>query len=303
MSRLSRLNPRTLQILPAGDPSLVLPDSRDNPALEVWRDGDGRACAYGYVSGGRCWVHFLGVGTSSFRSRGTIVKAVPCLDVSAPIVEETYVRFILPVALQAGGVEVLHASAVLGPRGLIAVCGGSGAGKSTIAYGLARRGHTPWADDAVAFSARGRRVQAIPLPFVRRLRRDAVAHFRETLAPYARGSALAPTRQCEPFAALFVVDRERSPRDGRVVEARQLTADEVFTTILPHCQYFSLHDRPRKQRMVRQYLRLSSAIPVFELRFRRGLARLSAVLDLIEKKTASAPARNERTTAAAQMSA
>ena len=218
--------------------------------------------------------------------------------VSRHKVEDAYFRFVLPLTVQAMGREVLHASAVLGANGVIAICGDSGAGKSTIGYGLTNRGHRPWADDAVSFEARGDDLVAVPLPFFRRLRNDAIEYFGPRAQPLRQDAIRSrPTRLRsgpKPFAAVFVVKKTRTPSRGRPVELRRIPPAEAFTTVLPYCQPFTLRDVERKRRMVAQYLRLSSTVPVLELRFVRDLAKLPLVLDAIEDAVERLPRSRSR---------
>jgi len=77
------------------------------------------------------------------------VVAISDAEVSPGLVEDAYFRNVLPLVMQLRGHEVLHASAVSTPGGLVVLCGVSGAGKSTFASALSARGHRVWADDAV----------------------------------------------------------------------------------------------------------------------------------------------------------
>lgn len=280
-----------LKIVEAGVLPVVSPDSVGS-GVEVWPDVDGRVRAYTYVSAGRCWVHYPRAATFSFRTDEAVVTAVPVPGVDRAVIEDVFLRFVLPLATQAAGREVLHASAVSGPAGgLVAICGDSGAGKSTIAYGLAERGYRPWADDAVCFEVRNDRPCAVPLPFVRRLRTDAAAYFGGVAERFAKGSSRpteVPRRGAvERFSALFIAERRRRPTGRRSVEVRKIPSIEVFRTILPYCQPFTLGDPSLKRRMVEQYLQLSAVVPTFELRFRPGLRELPTVLDAIERTVAS----------------
>ncbi|MET0558971.1 MAG: hypothetical protein ABW065_09920 [Solirubrobacterales bacterium] len=56
---------------------------------------------------------------------------------------------VLPNAAIASGYEALHAAAVVGDRGLVALAANSGSGKSTLACELVRRGCSLFADDTV----------------------------------------------------------------------------------------------------------------------------------------------------------
>ncbi|HEX3976854.1 MAG TPA: hypothetical protein VHW96_11350 [Solirubrobacteraceae bacterium] len=70
------------------------------------------------------------------------------------------------------GFELLHAGAVVTSHGLIAVVGTSGAGKTTLATELLRRGGTLFADDILALEARGDEVIAYPGPSLMNLPRS-----------------------------------------------------------------------------------------------------------------------------------
>jgi hypothetical protein len=216
---------------------------------------------------------------------------MPAAGASVDLVEDIYHRFVLPLTVQAFGREVLHASAVVGRHGLIAFCGNSGAGKSTIAFALAEQGYIPWADDALSFESRSRGVFAIPLPFARRLRSDAIAHFGERSASLARRCSsrhdLQIRRAARPLFALFILDGSHPPRRGVAAEIRELRGAKAFTGVLPYCQPFTLKNPSRKRLMVAQYLQLTSRVPIIELRFRRGWAELPEVLGLIERTVQS----------------
>jgi putative ribosome biogenesis GTPase RsgA len=97
-----------------------------------------------------------GVATFGFAIPTESVTAVPHPPARPELIRVTYERAVLPRVLQAGGAEVLHASAVYVRDGVVALCGDSGVGKSTTAMALSRRGHPLWADDVVALDMTGR---------------------------------------------------------------------------------------------------------------------------------------------------
>ena len=118
-----------------------------------------------------------GLATFCFDERSDHVVAAPHPGIAADAVAELYWHSALPLVVQARGGEVLHASGVLMPRGVVALCGASMSGKSTIAYGLHRRGYRLWADDAVALEVTESAITALPLPFDVRLRPATAALF------------------------------------------------------------------------------------------------------------------------------
>jgi hypothetical protein len=249
------------------------PDLSDASA-NVWRDGAGAVVALGQTIGDYHWVHVPGRGAYSFPRHDGDVTAVPEPGTEGHLVEDTFRRIILPLALQAQGHEVLHASAVRTPDGVLALCAVAGTGKSTLACALSRRGHRLWADDAVCLELAGRGVQVSPLPFTLRLRPASAAFFGG--AP--RQGAVRVPDESAPLARIFVL--ERLENGGPEIEA--LTAAAAFRDVLTHGYCFSMQDRMRNAAMVQNYLRVVDRVPVFRVKFSGGLDRLDETLDVIE---------------------
>ena len=262
----------------------VLPDVTD-PAVQVWRENDGTVCAYGYVVSGLYWMHFPGLGSYCFSSHSDEVMAFAQPSTQLDWIWDTYYRSVLPMALQMLGKEVLHASGVQTTGGTIAFCAISESGKSTIAYGLSRRGYRLWADDAVVFEISDRVVSTIPLPFRIRLR-PASAHY----FGHSQADARSPTKddfvsQVEvkpiPLAAVCLLERGDS---SEVVGIQRLSPIRAFPAVLSHAYCFSLKDMERKQRMMHAYLALVREVPVYAIRFSGGIEKLPQILDGIEQE-------------------
>jgi hypothetical protein len=238
-------------------------------------------------------MHFPGLAT--FRFDGTVgeITAIAASSARADLIEDAYRRTVLPLALQASGLEVLHASAVLTPRGVVAFCAGSGTGKSTVACGLARRGYALWADDAVALEIAEEAVHAIPLPFRLRLRPASASFFGgpptvgvESGAEHEERPERAPVR----LAALCSLRRAAPSGDGTLVTSRRLSPARALPALLADAQCFSLDDAVRKRRLVTQYLTVVARVAVVEITFQARLESLSSVLDAIESALAAVPA-------------
>jgi len=202
------------------------------------------------------------------------------------LILDSYRRQVLPMVLQVGGQEVLHASAVLTPQGAVALCATARTGKSTTAFGLSQRGWPLWADDAVAFEMVDSSVSAIPLPFGIRLRPDAAAFFEQEPTVGAgvdqmQNGAYRIKAEPVPLAALIVLHRARGGSDGPALQSRRLSSAEAFMGVLAHAYYFRLQDTERKRSMMRHYLELVARVPVFEIRFRPGFEVFPEVLDSI----------------------
>jgi hypothetical protein len=202
-------------------------------------------------------------------------------EVAEAELEDAFRRCVLPMALSTRGCQVLHAGAVLGPEGVVALCARSQTGKSTLSRALAGRpGRALWGDDAVAFSTAGDGVEALPLPFALSLRPASAAHFAGSAdAPLAAADAPAP------LAAVLVL--ARADGDGEpVAAARRIPPAEAFAAVLEHAYCFDLEGAPRRRDTAEQYLDLVDRVPVFELRFRTGLQHLEAILDEVERAIA-----------------
>jgi zona occludens toxin (predicted ATPase) len=188
------------------------------------------------------------------------------------------------MVLHMSGREVLHASALRLPAGVVALCADSGTGKSTIAFALNSRGYPLWADDLVAFEVSDHGMQAISLPFSLRLRPSAAALFDLNAAQLpveASGDGVTPGTEKAPLAAICVLRREVN--SAAPVTVRRLALADSFAAVLAHAWSFALQDRQRKRRMINHYLELVSKIPIFEISFRPGFEDLPALLESIEQ--------------------
>jgi hypothetical protein len=230
-------------------------------------------------------MHLLALATFRFDS-GDHVTAIAAATVDPERIRDIYRRRVLPFALQAFGQEVLHSSAVETDRGIVAFCAHSETGKSTLAYGLHRRGYTLWADDAVVFRASSRVILATSLPFRVRLRPASWSYFARD------GHLVEPGAEVErsgsrqrPLAAVFALERS-GDSDGAPVEVQRLPAGEALPAVLAHALSLVVDDPPRKRLLVEQYLALVAGVPVFRLRFPADLDRLVQTLDQVEKTIA-----------------
>jgi hypothetical protein len=212
------------------------------------------------------------------------VMAVPHLRARPELIRVTYERSVLPLVLQAGGAEVLHASAVYMRAGVVALCGNSGVGKSTTAMALSRRGHPLWADDVVALDMTGPRPEVMPLSFELRLRAEAASFFGEKPGGMQRLRPSGPPGNgAEPESARLLALCVLSRDDERESIAVERLGAAAVPALLTHAYCFSLQQAIFKRRMLQHYLELAAGVPVFAIHFRPGLERLSAVADVIEQ--------------------
>ncbi len=262
-----------------------VPDLRgfDEAAVEVWRDRDGRLCAWAHHAGTDRWMHLPGVASYRIRPGDPEIVAISDSSAGTNLVVSGYWRTVLPMAIQLGGREVLHASAVITAAGVVGFCGVSMTGKSTIAYELSRRGYGLWGDDALAFDTTGTSIDALALPFQLQLREpyDDAAPSSAPARPVSEASV--------PLAAVCTLERARPAEAPESVRVRRLSPAEAFRPLLSHAYCFSLDDIERNGVMIGHYMDLATRVPVFDVVFRPGLEHLPSVLGAIERAVGMAP--------------
>ncbi len=234
-----------------------------SPDTEVWRDEEGAAVAYGGSEADRHWMLLPGVGVYVFGADAA-VEAFPDDAVLPEIVEDGFRRIVLPMALQVLGREVLHASAVQHPAGVVALCAVSGTGKSTLAHALSGRGHRLWADDAVVFELVAKEVRAVPLPFTLRL----------------AGESSGPIHEPERASLAAIALLERA---GAGISIERMTPAAAFPAVLTHAYCFTLRNRNRNAAMLESYLELVQRVPVLAVSFPGEAKRVPEIAERIEQ--------------------
>jgi len=255
----------------------ILPDPRD-PLVQIWRDYKGEVCAYAYSLSDNYWLHVPNVASFRFGRKRTEIVAIPEPAVKYDKIQDIFSRVVLPIALHASGMEVLHASAVVTKAGLVAFCAMADTGKSTTAYALSQRGYTQWADDAVPFEPETDQVIAVPLPFGIRLDPDAKQYLDVNNSSSKR---IFPENQRLRIAALIVLKRF-TEEDQAEVTVNSLSPAQAFRSVLLHGHFFNLKTSDLMRQMVSNYMQLTSLVPVYEVRFRPGFERISLLLDRLE---------------------
>ena len=262
--------------------------------FEIWTDHAGGVYAYGEVFGEECWMHVPGLASFRFTPHGNEVAATVAAGVSTAQVVDAYRRRILPMALHVSGREILHASSITSSAGVTAFCGPAFVGKSTIAFGLRRRGYTLWGDDALAVEVSHGGAHSLSLPFEIRLRRSAAEFFGlDTTPASAPGDDELPGILTAPLASICVLQRTDS--GAAPVSDRRLPSAEAFAAILAHACWFTLRVSEGKRRLIDNYLDLAARTPIFQITFKPGLDNLPAVLDVIEQLLQSHQASGEGT--------
>ena len=228
------------------------------------------------------WIWQPGVGGIRFRAADPSFAAYPSETVDPDWFEHLIERSWMPAVYQVWGRQVLHASAVAhtDSGGVLGFTGPSGAGKSTIAYGLGQRaGWTHVADDTLAFSVETGRILLHPLKNDARLRPATAAYHGRSDAPL---QPIAWPDRPIVLSRLFVIaGDDKLPAD---VAVESLPAGESYTLLLQQANSFTLQVPLFNQQLMRDYLALTAAVPVFRLTYRRSFDCMDAILDAIERR-------------------
>jgi hypothetical protein len=253
--------------------------------VEIWRDRDGRLSAWAQTVGDDQWMYVPGVASYRIGSGSQEIVAIPHSSEATDLVVGGYWRAVLPMAVQLGGREVLHASAVGTAAGVVGFCAPSMTGKSTLAYQLSRRGYGLWSDDALAIDTTGTAIKAFALPFQLQLREPYDDEGRARSSAPACSGAEASV----PLAAVCTLERARSADVPEPARVRRLSPAEAFPLLLSHAYCYSLGRIERNRALVGHYIDLAARVPVFNVVFRPGLEHLPAVLSTIERVVGMTP--------------
>jgi hypothetical protein len=249
----------------------LLPPEHVVPS-QIWRGAGHEEFAWGYAAGERWWMRWPGVGTFLFDGPERETQLVPEHGRPREILEDAFRRGAVPVALLQREHEVLHASAVLSSRGVVAFCAASGTGKSTLAAALAAAGCEFWGDDFVAWRVAGGAVECAWSPSAHRL--DPAAHdVVRGIEPVSHAVSVQADRLARLAAVVIMSRVERA--HGRTARVVPVPASRAFTAVLPHAHECSIGGPERVRRSVERYLELCARTPVFQLAFTPDLSQVA----------------------------
>jgi hypothetical protein len=286
-------DPMPSLLIAAGTVVPPLPSPTD-PAVTVWCDSRGTPGALSHVVNQEPWLHVLKVASFRLDLEQNAVVAVPCPTASPEAIVDEWQSAVWPAFLQMKGHEALHASAVATRTGVVIFCAASESGKSTLAYALSQRGYPQWADDAVVLAFTSDDVRAVPLPYHIRLRHASALHFGYLRRQVNRGRvrrAGAHHLTAERISAICLLDGTATDADAPAAAIHPVAAATGLTRVLEHAVYFGLQDHARKRLMLEHYLSLVTRVPLWHVRFQRGLHLLPSVIDALEEQLLCVPAR------------
>ncbi len=238
-----------------------------------------------FKAGDDLWIWQPDVGAVRFRLDTPHLTAWCWPGANPAWFRQVVTRSWLPAIYPLWGRQVIHASAVQcrATEVCVAFTGPTHAGKSTTAYALQRRsGWRALADDTVAFSIAGPLPALHPIPNEARLRPASAAFFEVDQPP-----AEVPWPGGNPvLAAIYVL--EGDPTLSRPAEFAPLRASEALPLLLQQAYALSFKIPKYNQQLMKDYLALAAAVPVFHLRYRRSFDVADELFSAIEGHLAEA---------------
>jgi hypothetical protein len=257
-------------------PSLDIEGSRTGAetepgdVLQRWHDNEGRLIATGGRDGHGWWMHWRGLATFRFGEVGD-VRVEMFRNGLDQEVQDVFVRGVVPVVLLARGFEGLHASAVRDEAGVVAFCGTSGTGKSTLAVAVAATGLQHYADDTIVYRLDGAPV-AVRLPFPVRLAPTARDAMGGRVLPFSR----LERDTSAPIRRIYHLRRDPS-LDPCVPRFAAIPGAKRFEVLLAHAHPFDMAGTERRGAFMRHLLALAAAADVWECSFAPALEHLHSL--------------------------
>jgi hypothetical protein len=279
-------SPYTADEIPSEQETLtytsVYADEAGQPALRIWKIAGGDFLRLAYCDGTQFWMNRTGTELwAQWPNNLTTEDAATYL--LGPV---------LGLLLRLRGVTCLHASAVALADRAIAFVGSEGAGKSTTAALLARKGLAIISDDVVALVERDGSFYVYPAYPYLSLWPDSVAmvygpdkklpsfspHWDKRLLSLA-GNDLRFEAQTLPLGAIFVLGERGSVPDAPFLE--QLTPREGLLALVANSYATNLLEREMRAREFEFFGRMLGRVPIRRLRAREDPARMGDLCDLI----------------------
>jgi hypothetical protein len=252
-----------------------------DPALRIWRIEEGAFLRLSYFDGMQFWVDRKGQNIwGCWPDELSIEDAATYL--LGPV---------LGLSLRLRGVTCLHASAVTLRDQAVAFMGAPGAGKSTTAAAMARKGHMVISDDIVALSEAGAHFEV--LPSYRHLSlwpepvstlygsADAVPRFvsswdKRRLSEGSHG--LKFEERTLPLGAIYVLGERQEVMASTIAP---LSAETAFLTLVANTYATSILDPEMRASEFRVLGRLIESVPTQRLSPVQDLQQLDELCSLI----------------------
>jgi hypothetical protein len=264
-------------------------DESGEPGFRIWRVASSPMLRLDYVDGTHFWLDRQGA-----RIWCTWPQNLTAADAAVYLLGP-----VIGLLLRLRGVTCLHASAVALENRAIAFAGSPGAGKSTTAAALARRGHAILSDDIVALEERDGIFLALPAhPYLGLWPESVQTLFGTGAQTSAFSSSWVKRRvsladqelQYEAkalrLAAVFVLSERKSDSSNPVVE-RHAPSVETLVSLVANSYGANVLEDDLRAREFMLLGELARKVPVFRLTPQNDLRTLTSLCSSIEKTCAA----------------
>jgi len=262
-------------------------DAAGNPALSIWKAAGSRYLRLAYFDGTQFWLDREG------REVWATWPGNLALEDTA-----TYLLGpVLGILLRLRGVTCLHASAVAFGENAVAFVGSEGAGKSTTAAALARRGHAVLSDDVVALAERDGSFFVHPAYPYLCLWPESVESLYGSAEALPQFSAnyekrclslgkqeLRFAEQALPLAAIYILGERRGDPAPLVEE---LTPQRAFLALIANTFATNTLDSSMRAKEFEILARVVLSVPIRVLCAHHDASRLPELCDLLSKEAQS----------------
>ena len=281
--------PQTSGVVPWGPEELSYAssykDDAGKPALSIWKAAGSRYLRLAYFDGTQFWLD----------REGSEVWATWPGNLTIEDTATYLLGPVLGILLRLRGVTCLHASAVAFGEKAVAFVGSEGAGKSTTAAALARRGHAILSDDVVALAERNGSFFVYPAyPYlclwpesVESLygSADALPRFSSNYDKRClslRKQELRFADRALPLAGIYILaDRRGDP--APVVE--ELPLQRAFLALVANTFATNTLDSHMRAKEFEMLGRLAPCVPIRALCAHLDASRLPYLCDLLNEET------------------
>ena len=197
---------------------------------------------------------------------------------------------VIPRVLTRRGRLVLHASAVVLPRGAVAFLGLTGQGKSTLTAAFCTEGYRLLTDDCLPIAEEDGRLLAVPSYPGLRLWPDAVSALASIESVGPRVAHYTPKRRlafgdgrlpfCEtpvPLWEMYVLGDIEDTGRPHAIDIVPLSAREAFRELVRHVYRLEIADRRTHREEFDRLGRLAAMLPIRRLSFRRDFSLVPEV--------------------------
>jgi hypothetical protein len=277
------------RLLPAQEPALAYCHWFHHwrfPTGEIWLSCARRGSDY--------LLRFPALADFLVSADGKDIRCYPVPDTPLETIRHLFLDQVIPLVLSLQGRLVLHASAVVAPKGAIAFLGATGQGKSTLTGSFVKQGFSLLTDDCLLLKEEAGQLFGSPSYPGLRLWPDVISTLfgqepvRSQVAHYTEKKRLGVDSDLLPFSAdpaplqrIYVLAPYEETEDTWAITLAPLSPRDAFIELVKHACRLDIIARERLNEEFECLGRMAASFPLHRLTFPRDLSLLPAVREAI----------------------